>query len=260
MAGLRSGDGWFTTGAVNELFDAFRIPRPANTSAILGRLRDEDRFTILTDQGWSLTPLGQEQVIELVGELELARLLPQLAEVAGAEFGDALHTVISPTWAPIRWTAAVTSFLERYPFDTNVFCMTRFPKNEDDTEYLDPVEEVIDVARDVLDRHGLVLHLAFDQLILDDLFGNVAAHMWASKYGIGLLENRTEEGLNYNVITELGAMLMTGRRCALLRDVTAPDLPSDLAGHVYKSVDFDNPDQVGDELESWVIRDLRLHE
>ena len=95
-------------------------------------------------------------------------------------------------------------------------------------------------------------------MILDDLFGNVAAHMWVSKYGIGLLEDRIGRGINYNVMTELGAMLMTGRRCALLKDRTAPALPSDLGGHVYKSVDFDDESGGADVVRAWVRADLRL--
>lgn len=38
--------------------------------------------------------------------------------------------------------------------------------------------------------HQLHLHLASDRALDDDLFANVAAHMWACNYGIGLFEVR----------------------------------------------------------------------
>jgi hypothetical protein len=47
--------------------------------------------------------------------------------------------------------------------------------------------------------------------------------------GIALFEDRVGEGLNYNVVIEVGAMLIAGRQTALLRDTTAPKMPSDLA-------------------------------
>jgi len=52
--------------------------------------------------------------------------------------------------------------------------------------------------------------------MVDDLWANVAAHMWWSKYGIDFFEDRRGGGLNYNLVTEIGGMLVTGRRCALL--------------------------------------------
>jgi hypothetical protein len=136
--------------------------------------------------------------------------------------------------------------------------MTRFPISTADTAFLDPIQGAIAAARDVLSSHGLVGHLASDRQIDDDLLGNVAAHMWACRFGIGLLEDRAGRGLNYNVILEVGAMLMTGRRCALLKDVTAPPLPSDIAGQVYKSSDFSDLDELRKVLHAWVREDLSL--
>lgn len=113
----------------------------------------------------------------------------------------------------------MAEFLDENPFDHERVLYDSIPKDASDTEYLDPIEHLIPVIRTVLAESGLKLLVASDRLILDDLFGNVAAHMWVSKYGIGLLEDRIGQGLNYNVMTELGAMLMTGRRCALLKDI-----------------------------------------
>src|SRR5438874_1801095 len=83
-----------------------------------------------------------------------------------------------------------------------------------------------------LATHGLRLHLASDAIVEDTLFANVAAYMWACRYGFALLEDRVEEGVNYNVVIEVGAMFMAGRQTALLKDTTVPTLPTDLVGHI----------------------------
>ena len=136
---------------------------------------------------------------ELLGDLDIAQIQPELVEIPGAEFGHALHTVIPATLAPIKWAAGIKALLQRFPFETNVFCMTRFP--DERGELPDPVPDVITTARNVLDRHGLTLHLASDRVLDDDLLGNVAAHMWACRFGVALFENRKGEGLNYNLVT-----------------------------------------------------------
>ena len=130
--------------------------------------------------------------------------------------------------------------------------MTRFPSKD----RLDPVKDVIATAREALASHGLKLHLASDANIEDDLWNNVAAYLWACRYGLALFENRVERGLSYNLVIEVGAMLATGRRCALLKDTTQDKLPSDLVGHIYRSVDFDDLSTVSAEVHAWAANDL----
>jgi hypothetical protein len=72
---------------------------------------------------------------------------------------------------------------------------------------------------------------AWRMIVEDTVFANVAAYMWACQYGLALFENRVNEGLNHNVVIEVGAMVMAGRRTALLKDTTAPNLPTDFVGH-----------------------------
>jgi hypothetical protein len=136
--------------------------------------------------------------------------------------------------------------------------MTRFPKDEKETEYPDPVQGVIRIARDALARHGLHLHLASDRNVDDELFGNIAGHMWACKYGIGLFETRFGEDYNDNLQIEVGGMLITGRRCALLRDRKTPSLPTDFIGQIYKQVDFDDLDVISAAVHLWAAEDLGL--
>ena len=142
--------------------------------------------------------------------------------------------------------------LERFPFDQNVLCMTRFPTDASD----DPLHPAIDRLREACEAHGLHLHLASKQQFEDDVLGNVGAYMWACRYGVGIAEDRVGRGLNENTLIELGAMVMTGRRCTILRDSTIEELPSDLAGHIYKPVDLEDLDSVGAAISQWIRDDL----
>ena len=191
-----------------------------------------------------------------MADLDYARVEAALIGTAGADYAQVRHSVIPPGFAPTEWLPAINRFLKRYPFETNVFCMTRFPKPGDG----DSQEMVISSIRDVVSMHGLSLHLASDRQIADNLFANVVGHIWASQYGIGLLEDRASppRGLNSNVLIELGSMLVMGRRCAILRDLTAPYPPSDLSGQIYKSVSFDDLKQTTDAVHRWLSEDLGL--
>lgn len=189
-----------------------------------------------------------------MGALPLAKIEAELADAPAAELDHTPHRVIPPSMAPPKWADGIARLLDKYPFETNVFCMTRFPDHTSE----DPIAPLIARLREVFEEHGLTLHLASDRQGEDDLFGNVVAHMWACQYGIGILENLTGRGLNYNVVIELGAMMVTGRRCALLKDVTAPALPTDLVGHIYKSVDLGQLDDAVDSVTSWIEDDLGI--
>lgn len=169
------------------------------------------------------------------------------------------YSVIPPTLAPPHWQIGIRRFLEQFPFETNVFCMTRFPgKKEEDLP--DPLQRVIETLRTSISQHGLTMHLASDRQVEDDLWGNVGAHMWACQFGIGLLEGRgrVEGQLNSNMLIELGSMLTMGRRCAILKDRTADSPPTDLSGQIYKSVDFTNLNTVTQAIEAWITDDLAL--
>lgn len=73
-----------------------------------------------------------------------------------------------------------------------------------------------------------------------------------------MLEDRATRGLNDNVLIELGSMMVTGRRCAILKDRTATGAPSDLTAQLYKRVDFDDLDGVAGAAHSWLSDGLGL--
>ena len=110
--------------------------------------------------------------------------------------------------------------------------------------------------------------------IVDELWGNVGAHMWSCRYGIGILDTRptasstpnaddqsgdaSRASLNSNVLIELGSMLTIGRRCMILKDPLAPTPPTDLTSHIYKSVVLLDDGAVAAAANAWIDDDLRL--
>lgn len=254
---MRSGNGWFTVGALLELFDALRLPRPGYALRSLGQLRRTHLVRTRSDEAWALTPRGDQSAAALLEGIDWERIDVELAGTPGAEYASARHTTIAPALAPARWQAGIARLLARFPFETNVMLMTRFPRAG--AELPDPIPQVIRGLREVMKTHGLVLHVASDRQADDDLLGNVGAYMWACQFGIGLLEDRGGQGsLNDNVLIELGSMLMAGRRCAILRDRTALRPPTDLSGQIYKPVDFDDTEGVAFAAHMWIAEDLGL--
>jgi hypothetical protein len=167
-----------------------------------------------------------------------------------AALADTPHYLIPAELAPGQFQAGIGRFLEGHPFDCNVMGISRFPQSAGD-----PVAAGLEACRNACTAAGFELHLASDRNVEDLLFGNVAACMWACRYGIALLEDKIGNGLNYNAILEVGAMLATGRRCLLLKDSTCPTLPTDLVGHIYASVELDSPDSVTEAVGAW-LRDI----
>lgn len=259
VAAANGEDGSFTAAQATVVFDKVWVPRPGNIHERLAVLEKEHFVRRATKpRHWAVTPLGREAVRKILSDLDVRAIEAQLNAVPGSEFAHVRHTLVTPAFAPIKWITSINRLPEHFPFEQNVFLMTRFPESASDTHYLDPVRELIPLLRDALSAHGLTLHVASDRQLDDDLLGNIAAHMWACNYGIGILEDRINRGLNYNVMTEIGAMLMTGRRCALMKDTTVPKLPTDLAGQIFKSVDLGVANQVIHATHNWAARDLDL--
>lgn len=263
MASFRSDDGWFRTGAISTLCELLRIPEAGNTSAELGRLRDRGRLRTRKSSGvveWTVTPVGSQDAEELLGVMDNEAIMADLSQSAGADFAYARHDLVPSVFAPVKWRSAIGRLHKRFDFETSVFLMTRFPSRASAEDYKDPVENVVEILRSVVDQHGMTLHLASDRLIDDQLWGNVGGYIWACKYGIGLFETRGRfsDELNDNVLIEVGAMLTLGRRCAILKDVDAPTPPTDLTSHVWKTVDLGDGEAVAQATHVWIREDLGL--
>jgi hypothetical protein len=242
---------------VTDLFHELGLPVPPKVSNDFGALCKVGLLAKGKARGqYRVTPLGRDSAEKYVSDLDVAALEAEAAAYGGSELGQALHTLVPPTLAPPVLIHPLREFLATYPFDTNVFGMTRFPDAKAGTN--DPVGRALQVAREVCQRHGLTLHLASDRAMHDDLWTNVTAHMWGSRYGIGLFEDRVDKGLNHNLTIEVGGMLVTGRRCALLKDGSLDRMPTDLVGFIYKSVDLSDSDSVAAAIHRWIRDDLAV--
>jgi len=259
LAGLRNGAAWFAPNEILSMFETLRLPRPGNVNDVVGRL-GKSGLLVRRASGrlWSVTPEGQQRILKLVEKIDVTAL--ELAEAGspGAMFGADLQPIIPPGFAPPRWTGPIARLLERSSLERNVFLITRYPRASLPSGAPDPLQTVLPALRTAMHDHGLELHMASDRQADDELLGNVLAHMWACQYGIVVVENRTGDGLNSNVTIELGGMLMTGRRCMILKDQTVPKMPTDLVGQIYKSVDLDQLDEVIAAAHVWVSEDLGL--
>jgi hypothetical protein len=258
LAQSRFSENQFTPKHLEELFCGFALPKPAKISNIIAKLRKDGLITQGSQTAtWRMTPLGRQTSLELLSDLDLAGFSAESAS-SSSFLGQVAHAVVPPALAPPSLIPGLRRFLKQHPFETNVFGMTRFPESGENEKGPDPVQPALEIAREVCRLHGLEFHLASDRAIDDDLWANVAAHMWASQYGIAFFEDRRNRGLNYNLTIEVGSMLITGRRCALLKDCSIPRMPTDLVGKIYKSVDLKKTKSISDALHFWFRDDLNL--
>lgn len=244
-----------TPAAVSQLFIDFAIPAPVKIGNTFSSLKIKKLVMSVPGNGaYKVTPAGREAVAEKMSGLDLVALIAEGATGNAPVLGQTATALVPFTLAPPALVQPLRDFLSDHPFDTNVFGMTRFPDAKAGTA--DPVGRTLSVAREVCNEHGLEFHLASDRAIVDDIWPNVMAHMWGSRYGIGVFEDSVKRGLNYNMVTELGAMSMTGRRVALLKDGSIKKMPTDFVGMIYKSVDLADEAIVREAVEKWIIDDL----
>lgn len=243
---------------VTLLFDELGLPQPKKISNYFGSLEREELLSRTAGKGpvWRITPKGRYQAEQLFQKTEISALLAESLLREGAAFAATQHALLPPSLAPPELGPGLAEYLKTHPFDRNVFGMTRYPSEDEGLS--DPVGPALIIAKEVCSEHGLEFHLASDKAISDDLWTNVAGHMWASRYGIAFFEDRADEGLNPNLNIEVGSMLMTGRRCALLKDKSIKKMPTDLVGKIYKPVDLSVSETVRHVLHEWIRTDLGL--
>ncbi|MEJ1230874.1 MAG: hypothetical protein WDM88_10165 [Galbitalea sp.] len=246
-----------TPASVMKLFNDFALPAPAKIGNMFASLVTKKHLTRAGAAGnYRVTPLGRQAVAEKMSGLDFVALIAEGASSNAPVLGETQTALVPYTLAPPALVQPLRGFLADHPFDANVFGMTRFPDAKAGTA--DPVGRALAMAREACTEHGLEFHLASDRAIVDDVWANVMAHMWGSRYGMGFFEDRVERGLNYNLVTEVGAMLMTGRRVALLKDGSIEKMPTDFVGMIYKSVDLSDEATVRARVTDWLKDDLRI--
>ncbi|MCP3420572.1 hypothetical protein [Nocardioides pinisoli] len=257
LAATRSDGGTTSPAAVIQLFHDFGLPAPAKITNVIAALTTKKLLAKQPQRGiYKVTPAGQAKVREQMTGLDLVALVAEAAHENAPVLGRTEHALVPVHMAPPALVQPLRAFLADHPFDTNVFGMTRFPDAKAGT--VDPVGRALAVVKEVCAESGLEFHLASDRAIVDDLWANVTAHMWACRYGVALFEDRVDRGLNHNLLIEVGAMLMTGRRCALLKDGSIDRMPTDFVGMIYKSVDLSVEDTTATTVRSWLKDDLGI--
>lgn len=252
LAATRSEQGAFTTREVNDLLADLRLPSVANVSRTLGRLRAQQLLMRPSKDSWALTPRGEARLLEDAAHVSTHALAVDLGQVSGSEFGEQRHTLIPPFLGPMGAAPGLSRILDRGSFEQNVMLITRFPNNLEDH-----FAKLIPKLRGAVSEHGLVMQVASDGMAEDTLWANVVTYMWACKYAVVLMDS-ADGVLNSNVLIEIGGMLMTGRRCAILRDKSVPTMPSDLVGHIYRPTDLADHDASVGEIHKWMRDDLGL--
>lgn len=176
---------------VAELFDRMGLPQPSNTSTVFRSLKQRGYLTRTQTLGeWRVTPIGRGESQRNWSIQDLSRLVAETATSRSSQVGNQTHALVPPSLAPPALLEAIDKFNESHPFDTNIFGMTRFPSEDPDSP--DPVSAALNSVTATTASHGLDFHLASDRAIIDDLWGNVAGHMWASRYGIAIFEDRRD--------------------------------------------------------------------
>jgi hypothetical protein len=261
LAEARAQNGLFSPRGVEVLFDEIAVPGPARVTNVMGGLERKGLLMRVKVAGrqpnWRLTARGKEASQRLATDMDLAALTAEAAQRTVTYLADTAHPVIPPSLAPPELILPLRDFLLNHPFELNVFGMTRFPRSTAAAEP-DPIAPALKVARKACERHGLEFHLASDRKIVDDLWPNVAAHLWGSQYSIAFFEDRSGAGLNYNLNIEVGSCLVLGRRMAVLKDRGVKKLPTDLVGRIYQEVDLDDPQTVSTQIHTWMRDDLKL--
>ena len=252
-AQLQNDDGTAAPGDVADLFRDLHVTPPSNERQHLAQLRKRNLVMQPRSGRWAVTPSGEEEIGRLMGELSVDELVDLGKRAGEPEFAGASHHRIDPTMAPAVFQRGISEFQRNNPGERNVFLMVRYPQEYDTY----PTQSTIDVCRAALSAANMVTHLAADSAVDDQLFPNVGIYLWSCDFGVAVLEQR-EGLLNYNVVLETGAMLMTGRRCLLLKDRSVKRLPGDLIAHIHQSVDLDRPKTIETAIRDWVANDLRL--
>lgn len=242
----------FTTREIADLQVQARLPKISNPSTVLSRLVGQGEVMRPSSQSWALTPIGEQRLNAVTSNFTIEELADELMTGRGSDFGNQRHAVIPPFLGPARGALGVSKVLADHSFDRNVMLITRYPKNE-----LDHFSDLIGALRETVGLHGMRLHVASDRMAEDSLWGNVVSYMWACKYAIVLLDS-SEGVLNSNVLIEVGGMLMTGRRCAILRDSSVPEMPSDLVGHIYKPAELTDVQASIEHIHKWIRDDLKM--
>ena len=145
------------------------------------------------------------------------------------------------------------AFLEDHPDPTrNVFVMMRFHPSPQLTEVYGTIEKT-------LEARNMTAIRVDARDYSSDLWTNIEVCITGCQYGIAVFEDIDQRDFNPNVALEVGYMLARRKRVLILKEKRLPNVPSDIAGKLYKPWDsYEIQETVSEQVAQWVDVDLKL--
>jgi len=150
---------------------------------------------------------------------------------------------------------AMRRFHEDIPFEKSVFVMMKFPDAQINDMHRRLLNDIWRVISDTLGQRGLMARRADLSTYYDQLWENVCVHMFGSKYGMAILEDRVASELNPNVTLEYGFMKALNRTVGLFRADDFRHDRADLTGKLTKSFSIDANDRLNEPSLKSTIHD-----
>ncbi len=140
----------------------------------------------------------------------------------------------------------IEKFLKKYPFDTNVFIMTRYEKASSKL-YL-AIKKTINEYHENDKTFNAII--ANEHSLTDDMY-NWQACLISSKYGIAIFDSLPRKPIfNPNVTYELGMMHFLQRKCLLLKNKNIQKMPSDFFHKIYEN--YNSNEESLKIVKSWL--------
>lgn len=146
----------------------------------------------------------------------------------------------------VGWKEKIEKFLEKKPFDANVFIIVR---------YADQTQPLVKAIKETVANFQqgditFVPIIANEHSITDDLYNPIAC-LLCCRYGIVIFDSADKlPEINPNVAYELGFMHLLQRKCLLLKDKNLKSLNSDILQKLY--ISYDSVETAKMETQKWL--------
>ncbi len=152
-------------------------------------------------------------------------------------------------------SSAVLNFHQDTSYEKSVFVMMKFPAAQMKDEHRQLLNDIWRVVSDTITKRGLKARRADMVTYYDQLWENVCVHMFGSKYGMAILEDRVASELNPNVTLEYGFMKALNRTVGLFRAEDFKHDRADLTGKLSKDFQIDANDKLNEASFKNAIQD-----
>ncbi|OGW95982.1 MAG: hypothetical protein A2Z81_02760 [Omnitrophica WOR_2 bacterium GWA2_45_18] len=147
----------------------------------------------------------------------------------------------------VGWKTNIKNFLQKNPFDQNIFIMTRYASSADRI-----IESVVNAVKDFSNEtKSFNPIIANKNKITDDLFNPIAC-LLCCRYGIAIFDKPAKDLAvhNPNVAYELGYMHLLQRECLLLKSDQLKAMPTDILHKLY--VEYSTAENAAIKINNWL--------